>query len=182
MQALKRLFIVGTLGLLVTACSEPLPSDTLQNTPQAEPLLTLPELLNADDVKQSLAQASKQGDQQAIAQWQERLLEAAEQVNLLESEVNLLSGEQGRVFLAFQGMKTNYQNEFERAFFEFGNVDAVYERYPAFESLHQQSKDLVEKRDALIQSSAKRLESQGLSPDDATKQARLQWQAAMQQP
>ncbi|WP_371193184.1 hypothetical protein [Glaciecola sp. SC05] len=173
---------MGVFCFLLSACSEPSQPENVQAPPQAEPLLSLTELLNANDVKEALASAAKQDDQQAIADWQERLLEAAEQVNLLASELKLLSGEQGLMYLNFQGMKTNYQREFEEAFFGFGDVDEVYSRYPAFESLQKQSKDLVDKRDALIQSSAAQLSQQGIAPDIALQQARQQWQAMMQFP
>lgn len=163
------------------ACTDVTQSDT-SSTPEPIPLLTLTELLNADDVKQGLAQASRNDDQQAIKQWQQRLLAAADEVNLVDTEVNMLIGDQGLVFLKFQGLKTNYQQDFERAFFEFGDVQAVYDRYPAFQSLQQQSKDLVQKRDALIDSLANQYIAQGVPAASAIEQARDQWQNMMQAP
>jgi hypothetical protein len=142
----------------------------------------LSELLNADDVKQSLAQASAEKDQQALILWQERLLEAAEQVDLRPEERKLISGEQGLVYLEFQGMKTNYQSAFEKAFFDFADVEAVYEQYPAFENLHEASRDLVDKRDALISNIAAALMQDGLSEKDARTEARRQWALMMQNP
>jgi hypothetical protein len=165
------------------ACSKaenPLPAT---NPPEKDttPLLTLSELLNADDVKQGLALASENNDQQAISEWQARLIDAAKQVNLKTSELELLKGEQGKVFLDFQGMKTNYQQDFERAFFNFEDVDAVYERYPAFQSLHEQSKALVQKRDVLVGNIALSLEQDGMAPDQASNTAKQQWQDLMLQ-
>ncbi|MFC4699528.1 hypothetical protein ACFO4O_05080 [Glaciecola siphonariae] len=179
----KRSLLVGVFCLL-SACSKPStePHETssqAQAASEVQPLLSLNELLSADDVKLALAQASLAQDQEALVMWQSRLIDAGEQVNLKSSEMNLLKGEQGLVFLSFQGMKTNYQNDFEKAFFEFGDVDQVYARYPAFESLHQQSKELVEKRDALIDTAARSLQDEGLTQEQAMQQARSQWQKMM---
>jgi len=76
-------------------------------------------------------------------------------------------------------MKTKYQAEFEQAFFTFGDIEKVYERYPAFESMKEQSRELVRKRDALIQSMASELSKQGVAPDIAEQQAKEQWQTIM---
>lgn len=141
-------------------------------------LLSLSELLAADDVKNALAQAAKSKDDDLIAYWQETLLIAADEVNLAANERNLLSGEQGKAFLEFQGMRTNYLRDFDDAFFNFGDVDKVYENYPAFQNLHQQSKDLVQKRDVLISKVAKELSSSGFE-GDAMAGAKLQWQQSM---
>jgi|GEM_PF-1260225 len=174
--------VLGTLVLsvmMLSACSpaEQKTSDSLVTEQiSAPPLLTLSELLNADDVKASLALASEQSDMQSIRLWQERLLQAADEVNLRPSEIELISGSQGMIFLEFQGMKTNYQRDFDQAFYDFGDVDAVYRQYPAFESLHAKSRDLVSKRDALIESVAAELTTQGLSPDESTEEAKRQWQ------
>lgn len=178
----KQVLSCVLLCIFLLACSDQ--KQQAANTPtditsESQALLTLSELLNADDVKQALAVAAEQNDEQAISLWQQRLLDAAEQVNLKVSERKLLEGEQGKLFLAFQGMKTNYQREFEVAFFEFGDVDAVYQQYPAFESLHQQSQDLVIKRNELVQRVAEELSKQGIAPDIATQQARQQWQNMM---
>jgi len=178
-----RLFLWVCCFVFLHACSEPNHSPNHLSEPEVEtavaPLLTLSELLAADDVKQGLALAAQQGDEQALAQWQSRLLSAAEQVNLAPSEKQILSGEQGIVFLRFQGMKTNYQAEFEHAFFTFGDIEKVYKRYPVFESMKEQSRELVNKRDALIQNMASELSKQGVAPDIAEQQAREQWQTIM---
>nr|WP_136249557.1 hypothetical protein [Ningiella ruwaisensis] len=186
---IKRLLITGVFCLLsivsISACTDANKAETepeqhareQQAQTEPEPLLSLSELLNADDVKSSLAIAAKEGDQDAIALWQQRLLEAGQEVQLRERDMNLLRGEQGKVFLSFQGMKTNYQQEFEHAFYHFEDVDAVYEKYPAFESLHSQSKDLVDKRDTLVETIAESMRASGLSEEDALKQAREEWQS-----
>jgi hypothetical protein len=145
-----------------------------QITQEVAPLLSLQELLNADDVKNALAIAAEQDDKEALRYWQTALLEAADEVRLTESERKLIQGEQGIAFLDFQGMKTNYQNEFEEAFFNFGDIDAVYAKYPAFENAQANSKALVEKRDELIQKVVNELEQQGYE-GDALEEARRQW-------
>lgn len=174
-------FFVG--ACFVAACTGEQPA-TLQESPpqaisdpaQAEPLLTLQELLQASDVQVALAQAAREDDKEALKYWQKSLLSVADEVNLLKSERRLIEGPQGLKFLAFQGMKTNYQNEFERAFFDFEDVQAVYDKYPAFEDAHAQSKVLVQKRDALIDSVAAELIDSGFK-GDAVEEARTQWQA-----
>lgn len=143
---------------------------------QASPLLSLTELLLAQDVKQGLAKAARNADQAALEFWQEQLLLAADDVYLHPKERALISGKHGLVFLRFQGIKTNYQTDFEREFFEFGDIEAIYARYPAFENMHKQSQQLVAKRDELIADMARQLEEDGFD-GDALAQAKLQWQA-----
>lgn len=143
-------------------------------------LLTLAELLAAQDVKQGLATAVQDNNRVSIEDWQTRLLQAAKEVNLSADEVALISGEQGKVYLQFQGMKTNYHRDFERAFFQFGDVDSVYEQYPAFIDMHEQSKALVTRRDNLIEKVAVQLKNDGFS-GDAFVEARKRWQEAMNQ-
>lgn len=140
-----------------------------------QPLLTLGELLGAADVKLALAKAADEGNMPILKYWQNQLLTAAEEVNLTNEEVMLISGPQGLKYLEFQGMKTNYHNAFDEAFFNFQDVDAVYDAFPAFENLHERSRELVAQRDQLIQKVASELESNGFE-GDPLDEARIQWQ------
>ena len=186
----SRLLLTGVFCFLVLACSDvpppKTPSDPNAQTANSEqqviPLLSLSELLSADDVEQALAKASAENDQQALIEWQERLLLAADQVDLLPKERKFISGEQGLVFLQFQGMKTNYQAAFEEAFFNFADVEAVYEQYPAFKNMHKASQEIVEKRDELVVSITQTLIQEGMSEEDARSEAKRQWMLMMQAP
>lgn len=149
---------------------------TIDEPSQPPPLLSLSELLSASDVKLALAAAAANNDEVLLLEWQGILLQASEEVNLKESEKNLLKGEQGLKYLAFQGMKSNYQAAFQRAFMAFEDVDEVFKLYPAFEDLHERSSRLVEQRDALIESVAKELKQQNFE-GDAYEEAKRQWQA-----
>lgn len=139
------------------------------------PLLSLSELLSAQDVKLGLAESAAIDDEGGLIYWQNMLLEAADEVNLRAKERKLISGKQGRLFLKFQGMKTNYQTEFESAFVNFEDLNAVYAKYPAFKDLHEQSKVLVIKRDALIANMANDLSGQGFE-GNAVAEAKRRWQ------
>ncbi len=141
-------------------------------------LLTLQELLNASDVKLALAKAADEGNTPMLEYWQQELIKAATEVNLSKSELQLITGPQGLKYLEFQGMKTNYHNAFEQAFFNFQDLDAVYRAYPAFEDLHARSRALVEKRDQLILQVAEELKESGFE-GDALEEARVQWQNYM---
>ncbi|MBT1449747.1 hypothetical protein KJ365_02560 [Glaciecola sp. XM2] len=185
----KRLFLTSAFCIFIIACTpnegdqvdeQPSTASEAVNIIEPQPLLSLSELLSAEDVKNALADASANGDTVALKDWQSRLLVAADEVDLLASERKLIKGEQGLVFLEFQGMKTNYQRDFEQAFFAFSDVDAVYAKYPAFENMHQASRDLVEKRDTLISSIANELKSAGLDEQTAVANAKQQWQQVMQ--
>jgi hypothetical protein len=189
-----RVFLTCVFCFLLIACSDaPSPEtsphpdseknpQTIDVEHQATPLLSLPELLSADDVRQGLAKASAENDQQALIEWQKRLLLAADQVDLLPEERKFISGEQGLVFLQFQGMKTNYQAAFEEAFFNFADVEAVYEQYPAFKNMHEASRDIVEKRDDLVDAITATLIQEGMSEEEALEEARRQWMLMMQAP
>ncbi|MGQ8365797.1 hypothetical protein [Glaciecola sp. 1036] len=176
--------IVLCAFFVVFACSQQVeessPETLNPSETPAQPLLTLSELLSATDVKDGLASAAETNDQMLLKQWQDRLLQAADEVYLLESEKKLLEGEQGIIFLSFQGMKVNYQRDFEQAFFNFGDVEQVYLDYPAFESLHGKSQDLVEQRDNLISNATEKLKQNGFQ-GDAEAEAKRQWQQLMQQ-
>lgn len=142
---------------------------------RAIPLLTLSELLSASDVKVGLSTAAANNDEELLLEWQKTLLAAAQEVNLLDNEKNLIEGDQGLNYLAFQGMKLNYQTAFHKAFVSFEDLDEVYKAYPAFQDLHQRSSQLVEQRDALIEAVAKDLQSQNFD-GDAYAEAKRQWQ------
>jgi hypothetical protein len=148
---------------------------TADDAGQALPLLSLNELLSASDVKEGLSIAAANDDETLLREWLETLLKAASEVNLLETEMALLRGEQGLKYLSFQGMKLNYQSAFEQAFVSFADVDAVYEAYPAFQNLHERSSRLVAQRDALIEAVASELQDQNFE-GDAYAEARRQWQ------
>lgn len=139
------------------------------------PLASLHEMLKAADVQQGLAQAAAANDQDTLALWQEALLSAADEVYLAEKERSLISGRQGLQYLAFQGMKTNYQHAFERAFIEFEDVSQVYNDYPAFENLHKRSMTLVQQRDELVEKVRQQLEDDAYD-GDALEEAKRQWQ------
>jgi len=139
------------------------------------PLLTLSELLNASDVRNALSSAAAKNDDALLIEWQNKLLKAADEVNLSSSEKKRLEGELGLKYLAFQGMKFNYQTAFQRAFVSFESVDEVYSAYPAFKNLHERSSRLVEQRDALIASVADELSEQGFD-GDVHEEAKRQWQ------
>lgn len=141
---------------------------------QNTPLLSLAELLNASDVKQALAEAAANNDEEGLRIWQQTLLAAGEEVELTDNELALISGKQGLKYLAFVGMKINYQTAFERAFLEFEDVDKVYADYPAFEDLHKQSIKLVKQRDELVRKVTEELESSGYE-GNAELEARRQW-------
>lgn len=163
-------------GSELNANSDLIPKDQVNS--QALPLLTLNELLNASDVKQGLSLASSNNDDALLIEWQGMLLQAADEVNLKESEKHLLKGEQGLNYLAFQGMKSNYQAAFQRAFVAFEDVEDVYRAYPAFQDLHERSSRLVEQRDALIESVADELKQQDFD-GDAHEEAKRKWQVYM---
>ena len=187
---LKRCAVAGVF-LVLGACTEAPDTNETSNistTVEAEgqgaplppaPLLSLSELLQADDLKQALAQASRANDEVALAQWQARLLQAADEVDLLDSERALLEGEQGIAFLRYQGMKVNFQEEFEAAFFDFQDPTKVYEKYPAFETLKARSERLIAQRNELIQRASEVLQEEGLSQEQAQAEARRQWQLSM---
>lgn len=157
-----------------TAAVSSVPSNNLSDV-DSVPLLSLGELLSAHDVKLGLAESAALDDEGGLIYWQNILLEAADEVNLAEKERKLISGKQGRLFLKFQGMKTNYQRDFEAAFVSFEDLNAVYEKYPAFKDLHEQSEALVVKRDALIANMANDLNGQGFE-GDALAEAKRRWQ------
>lgn len=146
--------------------------------PKNQALLNLQELLNATDVKLALAKAADEGNTPMLEYWQRELIKAANEVNLDEDELSLITGPQGLKYLEFQGMKTNYQKAFEQAFLNFQDVDAVYKAYPVFENLHARSRTLVIERDKLIEQVTEELKASDFE-GDAQQEARMQWQNYM---
>lgn len=180
-------------AFLVCACSDPNQnsikphkeeslSNGLHHDSNAEinkndiPLLTLQELLNASDVKNALSVAASNNNESSLIIWRQKLIQAADEVNLDDSERVLLEGEQGLKYLAFQGMKFNYQKDFQTAFVNFEDVTDLYKAYPDFKDLKERSMNLIEQRDMLIESVAKELTEQNFE-GNAVEEAKRQWQA-----
>ncbi len=149
------------------------------NDTQGAPLLTLSELLSASDIQSSLSELALEKDREGLLVVQSMLLEAAAEVRLDEKELALISGENGIVFLEFQGMRINFNNEFERAFFSFGDIESVYSRYPAFVELKARTQTLVENRDALVDTIRNDLEANGTDTETSLNEARNIWRQLM---
>lgn len=166
---------------MLNACQKASQEPVEEMQQEAQPLLTLTELLAASDIQLALSSLAEEQDRAGLREIQSILLNAAAEVNLDESELALISGDSGIIFLEFQGMRINFNRDFEKAFFSFGDIEAVYKAYPAFKELQARTTMLVENRDKLIASIQDDLEAEGTNPSASLEQARKLWLQLMQE-
>ncbi|MEM0910492.1 MAG: hypothetical protein AAGJ37_05925 [Pseudomonadota bacterium] len=167
---------------MLVACQPPSSEQPQQPTTTDEaPLLTLSELLAASDIQDALSDAAREKDKDAFRDIQTLLLQAASEVGLDDSEQALISGENGVIFLEFQGMRINFNHDFQKAFFSFGDIQAVYQKYPAFEELKARTEALVENRDKLIDAIKADLEADGIDTSSSLDEARKLWLQLMRE-
>ncbi|WP_412973069.1 hypothetical protein [Glaciecola sp. MF2-115] len=157
----------------------PKPSDPLpQQSELQTPLLSLDELLNADDFQAGIKLAVINEDSAALEDWQQQLLAAAKEVRLSQRDLNKISGKQGLMFIQFEAKKQLFHDEFVERFMHFENIDDLIEKYPYLTGVHQRALLLISERDRAIQRAAKLLADDGLQ-GDAVKEARAQWRDYM---
>lgn len=152
--------------------------DSSKQSELLPPLLTLDELLNADDFQQGIKQAVINEDTAALEDWQNQLIAVAEEVRLTERDLNKISGKQGLVFIEFEAKKQLFHDEFVTRFMNFQKIDDLIEKYPYLTGVHQRAKTLIIERDNAIARAAKILAEDGLE-GDAIEEARAQWQNYM---
>jgi hypothetical protein len=143
------------------------------------PLLTLDELLNADDFQTGIKQAVINNDADSLQDWQTQLLAVAQEVRLSQRDLNRISGTQGLVFIEFEAKKQLFHDEFVERFMHFEEIDDLIEKYPYLTGVHQRAISLIRERDQAIERAAKLLAEDGLK-GDAIAEARAQWSDYMQ--
>ena len=142
------------------------------------PLLTLDELLNADDFQVGIKQAVLAEDNAALQYWQEQLIAVANEVRLSPRDLNRISGAQGLMFIEFEAKKQLFHDEFVKRFMNFEAIDDLLAQYPYLTGVHQRALSLIQQRDLAVQRAAALLLEGGLQ-GDAVKEARAQWQDYM---
>jgi hypothetical protein len=162
----------GTIDKKISASS---PSST-ESLP---PLLTLGELFSADDVQFGIKQAVLDKDSKALLYWQEQLVGAGREVRLSQRDLDLISGQQGLLFIEFEAKKQLFHDEFMERFINFGKIDDVINKYPYLTSVHEKAYNLISERDKVIERAAIVLREDGFT-GDATQEARLRWMDFMQ--
>ena len=162
------------------AQSLPTPSqvDSSVESAKLPPLLTLSELMSASDFRQGIKQAYLDSDENLMAYWQEQALLVAVEARLPQSDIELLSGRQGLLYLEYEAKKEVFNEEFAKRFIEFESVDSLFERFPNLGPLHKKARALVVQRDKLVAKAAQVLTEDGFS-GDALLQAKEQWKSYM---
>ena len=142
------------------------------------PLLSMQEILKAPDFKTRASEAALNGDTDALLVLQTDVLMLAKQARLSPSDIAKLSGEQGLIFLEFQGKLVNYDKEFMQRLTSFQDLSILFEAYPGLSSLHQYSKDIEKQRDEAIASITEDLKAEG-ETGDLESIAKAQWLEAL---
>ncbi len=160
-ENLKRTLFAGVF-LSLAACQpkESSTTDIDTSTPSSvtvpesrntvPPLLTLGELLNASDFQMGIKQSVINDDKESLRNWQEQLLAVANEVNLAPSEISLISGEQGLVYIEFEAKKQLFNDEFVELFMNFESIDELIQKYPYLTGVHKRAQSLVAARDIAI--------------------------------
>jgi hypothetical protein len=154
-------------------------SDYLSLSAPRPPLLTLGELFSADDVQIGIKQAVLDKDSRALLFWQEQLVNAGKEVRLSQRDLNLISGEQGLVFIEFEAKKQLFNDEFLERFINFEKIDDVVEKYPYLNSVHEKAYRLIFERDKAIKRAVIILLEDGFT-GDAEQEAKDRWMQFMQ--
>lgn len=153
--------------------------DRLSTAKSCTALLTLSELFGADDVQEGIKRAVQNKDNKALLFWQEQLLNAGKEVCLSQRDLNIISGEQGLMFIEFEAKKQLFHEEFVLRLVNFEKIDDLVSKYPFLKHLHQRAYNLISERDDAVQRAAKMLREEGFS-GDAMQEARLRWVNFMQ--
>jgi hypothetical protein len=151
---IKRLLLASAF-LFLCACQ---PNDEASSTEATnqkteeipKPLISLSELMSASDFQEGIKQAVLNNDQTALVYWQEQALLVAEEAHLLPRELDLISGEQGLVYIEFQAKKQLFNDSFIERFLYFQEIDSLIAQYPYLTGLHERARRLVLERDALV--------------------------------
>lgn len=142
------------------------------------PLLTLNELLNASDFQNGIKKAVLEKDNVSLADWQQQLLDVADQVHLSVRDLNRISGEQGLMFIEFEAKKQLFHEAFVDKFMHFEDIDDLIKQYPHLTGLHERALKLIGERDSAVTRAAQLLSQDGLQ-GDAMEEARAQWKDFM---
>lgn len=174
----KRLLMASAF-LFLFACQ---PSDedavsevsTLDRDQASIPLLSLSELMSASDFQEGIKQAVINDDRAALVYWQEQALLVANEANLLPRELELISGEQGLVYIEYQAKKQLFNDSFVERFLYFQEIDSLINQYPYLTGLHERARKLVAERDALVLKAIEILENDAYQ-GNARIAAEQQW-------
>lgn len=161
--------------ICLAACS---PQKSSSSEESLTPLLTMQDILKAPDFKERVSYAALNKDIEALKLLQKDLLNLAKQARLPPADIAKLSGEQGLVFLEFQGKLLNYDKEFMQRLTSFQDLSVLFERYPKLVSLHQYSKDIEAQRDLAITALIEDLKAEGVT-GDLKSIAKSQWLNAL---
>lgn len=162
---------IFAFALLIIACS---PKQIESKNESLAPLLSMQDILKAPDFKERVSQAVRNKDTEALRLLQNDVLSLAKQARLSPKDIAQLGGNQGLVFLEFQGKLINYDREFMARLTSFQDLNVLFDSYPSLTSLHQYSKDIERQRDLAIQSTIDALKEEGVT-GDLESIARVEW-------
>ena len=168
----KRLLIASAF-LFLFAC-QPSDEDAVSRDQASIPLLSLSELMSASDFQEGIKQAVINDDRAALVYWQEQALLVASEANLLPRELELISGEQGLVYIEYQAKKQLFNDSFVERFLYFQEIDSLINQYPYLTGLHERARKLVAERDALVLKAIEILENDAYQ-GNARIAAEQQW-------
>ncbi|MCC2615885.1 hypothetical protein LJ739_06500 [Aestuariibacter halophilus] len=151
------------------------PAEEQEQTPAAA-AISYVDILDNPEFEQRMLAAVMQQDTQAISALQDKALEIARAAGLDQTQIDLLSGEQGREFMQFRARRQHFLAAFEERYYNLQDLGSLAEQFPEAADLIARAEQLIEQRDNDIRHIAETL-AQGEPIQPYLEQARSQWLA-----
>ncbi|MDO6693360.1 hypothetical protein Q4574_08690 [Aliiglaciecola sp. 3_MG-2023] len=156
-------------------------TDTTQGQSEKQPSsikqYSYNDILNNDEFKQSMQQAVENNDLELAKSLQKRAIEIAEAANLPDTEMSLISGDNGLRFMQFLASRQLFVDKFQKYYLSFKDIQQLKRDYPEAQDLFERSDQLIDKRDKQIQALAEQLaQESGEEVEMYVQLAKEQWQ------
>ncbi|GAB2683564.1 hypothetical protein [Aliiglaciecola aliphaticivorans] len=156
-------------------------TDTTQGQSEKQPSsikqYSYNDILNNDEFKQSMQQAVENNDMELAKSLQKRAIEIAEAANLPDTEMSLISGDNGLRFMQFLASRQLFVDKFQKYYLSFKDIQQLKRDYPEAQDLFERSDELIDKRDKQIQALAEQLaQESGEEVEMYVQLAKEQWQ------
>ncbi|WP_153886294.1 hypothetical protein [Aliiglaciecola lipolytica] len=152
---------------------------SIQGQPDSIPQYSYTDILNNDEFKLGMQQAVENNDVELAKELQQKALEIAHAANLPESEINLLSGENGLRFMGFLASRQLFVEKFQQHYLSFKDIEQLKLDYPEAYDLFERSDKLIELRDDQIQQLAEALAGESGDVDLHIHEAKEQWKTRL---
>ncbi len=165
------LIIVGIAGYFVW-----LSDRSAETVKEPVPVINVMDILKASDLRAGVKQAVKQNDEQAIEQWLQKGQEVGQQAGLSKENIKYLGSEKAKRYVKYNAKRDLFNEEFEQRYANLEGISDLKERYPEANKLYDKARELIAKRDSLIEQIAGTLSESGTVTKAHRQAAQKIWQ------